>query len=937
MDHGNVARPQRVPPVSLVFFLSGASALIFETSWFHVMGIVLGSSVWSAAAVLTAFMSGLAIGNGVMAARGHRLGNLVRTYVVIELAIAFSGVLVIFLSPVLTPLIGGLLSRYTESHAWLNLTRFLIACCFLLAPTVAMGMTLPVLQKLLHSRHPDFVQALGRLYGWNTIGAVCGALAAEFLLIHYLGIKSAALAAAMCNFTAALILLRGSGGQDNVSAAQPDLAGFIRSTGRFLVAPCIAGLLLLALEIVWFRCLLLLNIGSSIIFAIMLATVLSGIGLGGLLVSRFRFRPASRDRLLIYLPPVAALFVTLGYYLYSFLYASHFTGGVDYPGFIAFSLLLMLPTCIVSGILFPLYGDKLYAQLPDETRAAGALTLANTLGAALGSGLATFWLLPACGLENSLFLLALGYFIAVVPMITGGRGLRVFLKQIAAPAAMLLLAVAVFPFGAMARTHFAYSADKFPKAKLVMVREGLNETSRYYEFTKFGKPIKHRLVTNAYSMSGTDFQALRYMKLFVYLPHVLHQNIHKVLQISYGVGNTAEAVVSLASVERFDVVDISADILKYSYIIHDASGRYPLRDPRTHAHIEDGRFFLQTTGEKYDLITAEPPPPKQAGVVNLYTQEYFGLIRSRLNPNGLASYWLPLHSVTEHDSLAIIKAFCLAFEDCSLWLGGGLDFILLGSNGGIRPQTAESFARPWSGPLAPELAAIGVETPAQLGPLFVADADMLDRLSMQAAPVTDNFPHRISPDSKHGLNNFSKFYESLLDIRRRRQAFAASPYVRQIFPAPVRVEAMRDFHYENLLAGRITEGRYVHLDSYFWEELTNVLTKTHLKVLPLLMLDSSPREQRIIDAVGYATDPEARLAYAKRLLCERKYKESARMLEQYIDGKGGFEKEAAQSRLYMLARALAGHPAEFPVAADDKAAVQFRNWFLIRFGSSRKL
>ena len=127
------------------------------------------------------------------------------------------------------------------------------------------------------------------------------------------------------------------------------------------------------------------------------------------------------------------------------------------------------------------------------------------------------------------------------------------------------------------------------------------------------------------------------------------------------------------------------------------------------------------------------------------------------------------------------------------------------------------------------------------------------------------------------------------------------------------------------------------LNSYFWEELTNVLTKTDLKVLPLLMLDSSPREQRIIGSVDYAANPEARLAYAKGLISERNYSEGARVLRQYIDARGGFDKEPVQSRLYMLARALAGYPAEFPVAADDKAAVRFRNWFLNRFGLSRKL
>ena len=118
------------------------------------------------------------------------------------------------------------------------------------------------------------------------------------------------------------------------------------------------------------------------------------------------------------------------------------------------------------------------------------------------------------------------------------------------------------------------------------------------------------------------------MKLYVYFPYLVHKNIRSVLQISYGVGNTAEAVIRLDTVEKFDVVDLSREVLELSPIIHDATGMHPLKDKRTRVYIEDGRFFLQTTRNQYDLITAEPPPPKHAGVTNLYSREYLLLFRS---------------------------------------------------------------------------------------------------------------------------------------------------------------------------------------------------------------------------------------------------------------------------------------------------------------------
>jgi hypothetical protein len=171
----------------------------------------------------------------------------------------------------------------------------------------------------------------------------------------------------------------------------------------------------------------------------------------------------------------------------------------------------------------------------------------------------------------------------------------------------------------------------------------------------------------------------------------------------------------------------------------------PLQDERVRVHVEDGRFFLNTTSSRYDLITSEPPPPKNAGVVNLYSQEYFKLIRKRLNPGGYASYWLPVLQLEPLDTLAIIKAFCNAFDDCSLWSGAGLEWMLLGSNDANRQSDALQFSAQWREPLVGrELVALGLESPAQLGSLFMADSDLLIKLTADVAPVTDNYPSRIS-------------------------------------------------------------------------------------------------------------------------------------------------------------------------------------------------
>src|SRR5688572_25231939 len=253
-----------------VFFASGAAALIFEVLWFRQAGLALGNSVWASSVVLAGFMAGLALGNALGARYGALIGNAVRAYAIAEVAIAMTGVALVALFPVfgaaLAPVVRPLLD-----HPWaLNPLRLGIAFLLLLIPSTAMGITLPVLARAVMGWERHFGQALGKLYGWNTLGAVVGVLAAETFLVGAFGVRGTALLAAALNLIAAATaawlstrlpapffrlkpeatppfqLERDATPQTVSSAAR-----------RWLMAVFLSGFCLLALEVVWFRVLLL--------------------------------------------------------------------------------------------------------------------------------------------------------------------------------------------------------------------------------------------------------------------------------------------------------------------------------------------------------------------------------------------------------------------------------------------------------------------------------------------------------------------------------------------------------------------------------------------------------------------------------------------------------------------------------------------------------
>ncbi len=147
-------------------------------------------------------------------------------------------------------------------------------------------------------------------------------------------------------------------------------------------------------------------------------------------------------------------------------------------------------------------------------------------------------------------------------------------------------------------------------ARVVKRIEGTSDTWQLLRRDLFGEPYYYRLLSDAFSMSATNPRNQRYMRLFAYLPLAFHPAAKDVLLLCYGCGVTADAFTRKSTVERIDVVDISKEVFALADFYSGINYSNPLRDPRVHAIVQDGRFFLQASPRQYDIISGEPPPPK---------------------------------------------------------------------------------------------------------------------------------------------------------------------------------------------------------------------------------------------------------------------------------------------------------------------------------------
>lgn len=890
---------------SLAALLSGTAALLFETLWFRQAALAFGNSVWAASLVLASFMTGLGLGSGLVARWGPRLRRPARLYAAAEVTIGASGLALVLLLPLLAPLLAPIFRPLADWPLALNGLRFTLSSLLMAGPAVAMGATLPLLVKAAVEGEHDFGAALGRLYGWNTLGAVVGALAGEGVLIHALGLRGTGFVAALLNLGAAAVIVAGArratAAHSEPPAALPFRPG--RAGLRILAGAALCGGALLAFEVVWFRFMMLFVQGTSLAFSVMLAVVLAGIALGGFAAARLLSRWPEAHRSAPGLALAASAVSIAAYALFARVAALAPLHPSELLPVAALSLALFFPGSFLSGVLFTFLGRALEDSVGEAARTAGALTLANTLGAAAGSLLAALVLLPRLGLERSFFFLALAYAATglVLWPLAGPRSPWRTLARAGGLASAV--ALALFPFGLMEQRYIGQVIGRFSGdgSRLIAQVEGLSESILYFQKDLLGRPLSQRLVTNNYSMSGTDWSSRRYMALFAHLPLALQEAPRRALLICYGVGATARSLVAHPELTSIDVVDVSREVLALGRSTTPKGERSPLDDPRVHEHVEDGRFFLQTTDERFDLITGEPPPPKYAGIVNLYTREYFQLVRGRLSERGLATYWLPVWLLEADDARAITRAFCDAFADCSLWTGSGLNWMLVGSRGGVPPAPEATLARPWREPaLATELQSLGLTGPADLGATFLGDATFLAQWTGAVPPLVDDRPARLSPRvPDHDV--VDPEFARVTDAVGARERFAASAWVRHVWPASLREPTLQAFAAQQALNRVLVPG------GTWYAKLGEAWSLSASPLAPLVAFGSDPDQLRIVDAATGEANSMTEYHLAARDLARRDAAAAERRLAQVQAWNPGLERIA---QLRALALCESGRAAD---------------------------
>jgi spermidine synthase len=747
----------------LCFFVSGASALVYEVVWLRWLVHLFGATTLAISTILTAYMSGLALGSWLAGRWAAAVARPLRAYGLLELAI---GAYALALPLLLGGVVPGLrLVGATEASSYvaLSLGRFVFAILLLAIPTACMGATLPILARFATPRLQQLGGRVGRLYAVNTAGAVLGTAVAGLVLLPTLGTtltNQVAVALNVAVGVAAIVAGRrlveppaaGAGSLEGpAELAGPVDPGARRAAAAAFATIALSGALAMVYEVAWTRALALV-LGSSVYaFTIMLVTFLGGLAGGSYLLARRVDRLVEPGLALGAVQLGIGVSALAGVWLlpelpHLFLWLFGWSGG-RHDLLLVLQLLLSAALILVpalgSGAVFPICVRLTAPVVGLASRSVGNLYAVNTVGAIIGSFAGGFVLLPAAGIRGTLL-------VAVLLDLACAAALFVVLParpRLALVAVAALLAVAVpvvtpsWPALTMvsgvavyAERYHRLSREEFrqrrERARLAFYEEGLTTTVSVEE-SRGDFYLRVNGKTDA--SSGIDMPT---QVLAGHLPLLFHVAPQDVLVIGLGSGVSVGATLR-HPLGRVTVVELERAVVTASRLFEHVNGR-PLADPRTRLVINDARNFLLLTSDRFDVIVSEPSNPWVTGAASLFTRDFFELARARLRPGGVYGQWLQLYSLTPETLRTVIATFQTVFPHVVVFQTINQDTFLVGSADPFRVDFAALERRLQTDAVRADLERVGLHEPADLFAWLLLDIEDVPRFARGAELNTDD-------------------------------------------------------------------------------------------------------------------------------------------------------------------------------------------------------
>ncbi len=735
--------------VSLFLLLSGSSALIYQVLWVRLLGLSIGSTSISISTVLAAFFLGLGLGSYFAGYIIKKFQNRFKVYLVVEIAIALSAILLL---PILLNL-DYFISILPIIEAGLGF-KFFVVVLLLFIPTFLIGTTFPLLMSIAIIHKNEIGGKLAHFYAFNSAGAVAGVLLAGFVFIPHFGLDGTLYIAAALNL---LIVLIGFALYDRftfftntLSISSHDMQEPKKFNNKALIVLFVTGLSAMATEVGWMKFLIIYTENTIYGFSLILAMFLIGITIGSFIAKSKIISNFNTEKVLFFgliLLAVALLGARVGLGMFPEIYEQLNSMEVD-PFIYRWSkyfvmFLLLLPATALFGALFPISLKYYFPDIATLHSHVGRAYAVNIIAGIFGSVIAGFWIIPY--FSTDVLLTAMSILVLLSSLL--------FIKCFRIQKVSYILGAFIVIF--LLSSNYLAHIDYRSMINLVIQRNAgvhasdLNFKTHYIKEGQTGIISIHSyhnspciMILSNNGMPESTINICESDKLLLsefllgQIPFLLNPSAQKAFVIGYGGGTTVKAL-AMNPLKSIDIVELDSAVLDAVRTLY--SNKLPTdSDKRVHISVNDARNSLLISKESYDIIVSQPSHPWLSGGSNIMNKDFFKIVKSKLLEDGISAQWLPLFKIDVATLKSIIKAYTDTFEYVISFVNVQTrDFLMFGSSQPI-VYDYEKIQKIMKNPqINSVLKHLNIENVHDLMRYFALSRDQLIKISSLAIPAND--------------------------------------------------------------------------------------------------------------------------------------------------------------------------------------------------------
>jgi spermidine synthase len=341
------------------------------------------------------------------------------------------------------------------------------------------------------------------------------------------------------------------------------------------------------------------------------------------------------------------------------------------------SLLILLPVSMLNGALFT-FSCRIYSLFTGQDAAsAGRVYVYETVGTIAGGIVCSFLIVTYLNTFQASLWIALLNFVVCLLLLAPYWKTGLFQKTV-----LVILSVLIFSTG---YSVFSGQSDKLHNYSIKAQWKNQNivhyQNSRYSNICVIENEGQYTFFMDGIPNLITPVPDIPFVEEFVHLPLLAHPEPVKLLILSGGAGGIINEALKHPSIERIEYAELDPLLLDLIRKFPTPLTESELNNKRVKIKHIDGRLFLQTTQNKYDLIFVGIMEPSNLQTNRFFTEEFFSLVKERLNEEGILILGLPgsltyLNEELKNLNSCIFNTLKSVFSYIRVLPGGGRNLFL---------------------------------------------------------------------------------------------------------------------------------------------------------------------------------------------------------------------------------------------------------------------